>query len=129
MTWKQARIVAAQHCARINVPRRLDGVTVLITEYNDEDTLRFLKVEEPDITLQSQRMINQAFAREMYKRGARIESIPVSIADYFAWLGKFGIKDGPANRAQYVSWLTCPEPKFEPRTGFNNIKLSTRKKA
>jgi len=115
MTWKQARIIAAQHAARINLPRRLDGVTALITEYDDEDTLRFLKIEEPTLTLSSQRMINQAFARELRKRGARIQFVPVNIADYFGWLGRFGFTDNPGMRAQYISWLTCSEPKFDPQ--------------
>ena len=116
MTWKQARIIAAQHAARINLPRRLDGVAVLITEYDDDDTLHFLKVEEPDLTLQSQGLINQAFAREVRKRGARVQFIPVNISDYFAWLVKFAITDSAANRAQYISWLNCPEPKFQPHS-------------
>jgi hypothetical protein len=114
MTWKQARIIALQHIARLNVPRGLDGVTIVITDYDDEDLLRFIKVEEPDITLESQRMINQAFAREMRKRGARIERVLVNVNDYFSWLGKFDLTDSPAMRAQYISWLTCPEPKFTP---------------
>lgn len=114
MTWKEARIIAAQHCARVNIPRQLDGQTVLIPDYNDEHTLRFLKTEEPEITLASQRMINQAFGREMRKRGARLEFVRMDIAEYFAWLGRFGLKDSNHMRAQYSSWITCPEPKFQP---------------
>jgi hypothetical protein len=114
MTWKQARIIAAQHAARINLPRRLDGVVVQLTEYDDEDTLRFLKTEEPDITLKSQQLINQAFAREVRKRGGIVAFIPVNISAYFDWLGRFHLADSPANQAQYISWLTCPEPKFTP---------------
>ncbi len=96
-------MIAAQHCARLNVPRRLDGVIVLISEYDDEQTLRFLKTEEPEITLESQRLINQAFSREMRKRGARIEMVPLNINDYFSWLGRFGLKDNNGMRAQYIS--------------------------
>jgi hypothetical protein len=70
MTWKQARMIAAQHCARLNVPSRLDGVKVQITEYDYEGT---------DLTLADQRMINQAFEREMRKRGARVQFVPVNV--------------------------------------------------
>ena len=113
MTWKEARIIAAQHCARLNVPRNLTGVVVQITQY-DEEPLRFLKADEPEITLQSQRLINQAFAREMRKRGARIQEVPVAIGDYFAWIAKYELENTPANRAQYISWLTSPDPKPTP---------------
>ena len=114
MTWKQARIHALQCTARLNIPDRLEGVTVQITDYDDEDTLRFFKAEEPDLTLQSQRLINQSFAREMRKRGAVIRFVPVDINAAFAWLAKYDLPNTPANRAQYIAWLTAPEPKPTP---------------
>jgi hypothetical protein len=113
-SWKQARLVARRHIERLNLPSRLDGCTVQITDYDDEDTLRFLKVEEPEITLQSQRLINQAFAREMRKRGATVVLVPVRMNDYFGWLGRFDLKDEPANRAQFIAWLTAPAPRPQP---------------
>lgn len=115
MNWQTAKEIAEAHIHRLGVPAQMDDVKVQITDYDDEDTLRFLKTEEPDITLASQRMINQAFAREIRKRGARVEFVPVNIADYFAWLGKFSLTDSAGNRAQFISWLTSPEPKFTPQ--------------
>lgn len=115
MTWQEAKAVAERHLEHLALPPRLDGLTVQITDYEDEALLRFIKAEEPDITLHGQRMINQAFTRLLRKRGARTLTVPVRAADYFAWLGRFGIADGPSARAQYISWLTCPEPKFSPR--------------
>ncbi len=79
---------------------------VLITDYQDEQMLRFIKPEEPDITLAGQQMLNEAFAGEIRRRGGRVEFIPVRASDYFAWLGKFDLRDGPDNRAQFISWLT-----------------------
>jgi hypothetical protein len=111
MTWKEAKLIAVNHIRRLGLPRRLDGVLVLVTDYDDEGTLRFMKPEEPDITLQSQRLINQAFRREMRKRGARVRSVKVVRSDYFAWLARCKLKDSPANRAQFISWLTAPDPK------------------
>ncbi len=99
---------------RLRLPGRLDGATVLITDYSDEETLRFLKTEEPDITLDGQRMLNEAFADEMRLRGGRVEFVPVNVSDYFTWLGKFSLADSPANRAQFISWLTSQESKPAP---------------
>jgi len=93
MTWKQARIIAAQHAARLQIPRDLRGVVVQITDYPDEETLRFLKPEEPDITLAGHRMINQALSRETRKRGARVEFVTVKSRDYFDWLTRFHLDD------------------------------------
>jgi hypothetical protein len=112
MTWKQARLIAIGHIRRLHLPAQLAGARVQITDYVDEDTLRFLKTDEPEITLHSQQLINQAFAREIRKRGGVVEFVPVDIAEFFAWLGKYALANTPANRAQYISWLTCPDPKF-----------------
>ncbi len=111
MTWKEARLIAVTHIRRLGFPRRLDGKTVLLTEYEDEDTLRFMKHEEPGITLQSQRLINQAFARECRKRGAAVQMVKVDVAEYFAWIGRYQLRNTAGNRAQYIAWLTAPEPK------------------
>jgi len=104
MTWKQARIRAAQICAQLDLPHQLPGVRVRVrvAAYDDEDTLRFLKSEEPDLSLREQELINQAFARELRKRGARVEFVLVSIADYFAWLGRENLENTPAARAQFI---------------------------
>lgn len=115
MTWKQARFIAVGHLRRLQLPAQLHGSRVQLTDYDDEETLHFLKTEEPDLTLHAQRLINQAFAREIYKRGGDVEYVRVDVADYFGWLGRYNLADSPANRAQYISWLTCPEPKFTPQ--------------
>ena len=114
MKFAEAKRIAQNHIARLNLPKRMGGIVVQITQYDDEDTLRFLKTEEPDITLESQKLLNAAFAEEMSRRGAHVQFVPVNVADYFSWLGRFNIKDGPANRAQFISWLTAPEPKPTP---------------
>lgn len=110
MTWKQARLIAVQHVRRLKIPRRLDGIPVKITTYDDEDTLRFIKPEEPELTLASQRLISQAFARELRKRGAHIEYVPVNVAKYLDWLADHDLKNNAGNRAQYIAWLTAPDP-------------------
>jgi hypothetical protein len=115
MTKSDAIKIVAGHCARLKLPARLDGVRVLITDYQDEQILRFIKPEEPEITLATQRMLNEVFAGEIRRRGGNVQFVSVSTDDYFAWLGKFDLKDGPSRRAQFVSWLTCPEPKFTPQ--------------
>lgn len=102
MTWKEARLVAARHCAALQIPRDMTGVTCPITDYDDEDTLRFLKTEEPDITLVGQRMLNQAFARELRRRGATVVFVRLNVSDYFGWLGQNKLDDSPARRAQFI---------------------------
>jgi hypothetical protein len=111
MTLKEAQIIAVRHIAQRQLPRRLDGVIVPIPAYTDEAALTFLKPEEPEITMASQRIINRAFAREVRKRGARVVFVPVDASDYFGWLGQFGSTDSPAMRAQYLLWIIAPEPK------------------
>lgn len=114
MTWNEARLTVQRHIRRLGIPSRLDGVVVLITDYDDEDTLKFLKTEEPEITLKSQRMLNEVFAGEMRNRGGRIQFVHVVINDYFTWLGRYDLADSNTNRAQFISWLTAPEPKPKP---------------
>jgi hypothetical protein len=31
------------------------------------------------------------------------------------WLADHRLENNAGNRAQYVGWLTCPEPKFKPQ--------------
>jgi hypothetical protein len=114
MTVQDADRIAAGHVQRLRLPARLDGLRVLLTDYADEDTLRFLKTEEPEITLAGQRMLNEAFARLIQRRGGRVSLVPVNVSDYFGWLGKFSLSDSPANRAQFIAWLTAPEPRPHP---------------
>jgi hypothetical protein len=114
MTTRDPRQIVTRHIQRLRLPARLDGVRVQITVYDDEDTLRFMKNDEPDITLESQNAINAEFAKQMRRRGAEIQFVPVDIADYFAWLGRYQLQNVPANRAQYISWLTAPDPKPTP---------------
>ncbi len=75
----------------------------------------FLKTEEPDtLPWTDSGALNEAFADEMRLRGGRAEFVPVNVSDYFGWLGKFSLADSPANRAQFISWLTSPKPKPAP---------------
>ena len=115
MSPAQAAASARRHVARLQLPADLGGAQVLLTNYDDEDTLRFMKAEEPDLTLPIQHALNAAFAAEITRRNGRVRLIPVNIADYFAWLGRHLLSNTPANRAQYISWLTCPEPRFTPQ--------------
>lgn len=111
MTWKEARLTAINYIRRIGMPRRVDGLRVLLTEYPDAETLHFLR---PDDTLDGQRLISQAFAREVRKRGGTVEFIPITLSGYFDWLTEFRLPETPGNRAQYIAWITTPEPRPAP---------------
>lgn len=86
-----------------------------MTDYADARTLKMLKPDEPELTIESQRMINQAFMRELHKRGARVRRVEVRADEYLTWLDQFGLRNSPENRAQFISWLTAPDPKPIPQ--------------
>jgi hypothetical protein len=53
----------------------------------------------------------------MRKRGATIQMVPVDINAAFDWLARYNLPNTPANRAQYIAWLTSPDPKPTPLPG------------
>lgn len=114
MTWREVTTRAKAMIDRLGLTRvRLDGQTVLLTDYESDEALRFLKPDD-QYSLAGHRLLNSAFAREMKKRGADVEFVMVRMVDYFDWLARYDLENNPANRAQFISWLTAGEPKPEP---------------
>jgi hypothetical protein len=103
----------AQVIEELNLPKNIVGVEFTLTDYESDKTIRFIKPEE-QYTLEDHRKLNAAFASELQRRGATVRWIMVKIDDYFSFLAKYDLKNTPANRAQFISWLTSPEPKFTP---------------
>ena len=103
----------AQVIGELNLPKNIAGVEVTLTDYESDETIRFIKPEE-QYRLEDHRKLNAAFASELQRRGATVRWIMVKIDDYFGFLAKYDLKNTPANRAQFISWLTSPEPKFTP---------------
>jgi hypothetical protein len=104
-TWLRAYVRRA--VALLRLPERLDGVRVNLTEYPDADTLAFLR---PGENLPEQRQINAAMAAEFRRRGGDVHLVTLHLADYFTWLARHDRRDGPATRAEFISWATHTSP-------------------
>lgn len=113
MTWKSARFVADQYLQKLNLPPRLDRAVIQLSDYESDEDLYFLKSSN-EWGLAFHRMVNEALARALRKRGAKIAFVLIRMKDYFAWLAKFDLPNTPANRAQFIGWSTAPEPKPQP---------------
>lgn len=61
-----------------------------------------------------QRALNEAVAHLLRARGATVVFVPLILADYFTFLGRYDLPDNPANRAQFITWTTAPDPKPTP---------------
>ncbi len=115
MTRKEVHRTASAFIRHLHLPRQVDGIAVLIADYADDAAIRILKPDNPGMTLRDQRALNQALARIMRRSGATVSFVPVDAAAYLGWLSAHGLSNNAGNRAQYVSWLTCPEPRFRPQ--------------
>jgi len=93
---------------------RIDQITIQIADYDNEVSLRMLKPDEPALTLKCQRRMNQAIIQELESRGAKVRAVKVHAAAYLRWLSEHELVNNAGNRAQYVSWITSPEPRFLP---------------
>ncbi len=113
MTWSNAKEHALRLIETLNLPDDLHGSTIQLTDFEDEACLRFLKPDQ-DWGIEFHRMVNRSFSRELRKRGAKVEIIVIQLSHYFDWLVQFGLENTTANRAQYIGWVTAPEPKPTP---------------
>ncbi len=113
MTWQSAKSVAQECLAKMNLPPSLKGARIQLTDYESNADLKFLKGAD-EWQLEFHRMVNGGIARELRKRGAKVEIIKISMADYFSWIAKHNLENSAANRAQYISWMTATEPKPTP---------------
>lgn len=114
MSHQSAKIIARSYLQRLGIEHAdLHGITIKLSEYQDQPTLDFLQPGNT-WTLEFHGMVNNALAREMKNRGAKVDFVPIILDAYFAWLAKFNLPNTPANRAQFISWMTAPDPKPDP---------------
>lgn len=111
MTWKHAKMLAATYAAKLDLPRDLNGASVRIADYDDPETLAFLK--GGTLNVHEQRLVNQAFAREIRKRGGLVTFVPLDLAEFRQWLVENNLPNTTENRAAYIATLTCPKPVFK----------------
>lgn len=90
---------------------RVDAVA--LSDYADAETFEFITVR-PGWTFEEWRAVNQEAARLIEARGVAVRFVKVTLDDYFEFLARYDLKNTPANRAQFVGWLTCPEPRPAP---------------
>ena len=104
---------------RLTLPMDFHGAKVLLADYPDQETYSFLKTGD-DWPIAFHRKVNQGVAREFRKRNARVEFVTVTLSGFFDWLAKYDLPNTAATRAQYISWLTAPDPKPTPTADAHN---------
>lgn len=105
MSWARAKVIAARYAASLNLPSKLDGVTVKLTDYESETTHSILK-QGSQWGLEFERMVTRAFQRDLIKRGATVEIVTVKLEEYLGWLKSKDLPNTSAHRAQFIVELT-----------------------
>lgn len=113
MTWSSAKEAAKRAVAAMPLPPDIQGATIQLTDFEDEDVYRLIKGFD-EWSLEFHRMVNSAVKRLLAKRGAKVEIVMVRGSDFYDWLAKHDLENTTANRAQFIGWLTAPEPKPKP---------------
>lgn len=112
MTWQDAKSDARNRIALMTMlppaGKRLDGLTIVLTDYEDSITYRFL-CGMNGWSLDYFRMVNNAAARILRKRGAIVEYRTVKLDDYIRWLFATKQDNTPDSRAAFAATAT-PEP-------------------
>lgn len=103
-TWQQAKRDAEKRVAMLPLPPgQLDGLSIVLTDYEDEVTYKFLCGLNNTWALDYHRVVNQAVRRILKKRGATINVFTIRMADYMKWLSDTNQDNTPANRAQFAN--------------------------
>lgn len=106
MSWQSAKQIALQYLRRLNLPEDLTGIQIKLADYPDQETKDFLKPGDRAWTLEFHRMVNNAFARELRKRGGTVQFITIQLPEFYDWLVKENLDNTPAYRAAFVSFKT-----------------------
>jgi hypothetical protein len=122
MTWQSAK-----HDAQVRVAAMLERIAAVgrpelinLSDYEDEESFRFLCGMAGEWSLEYFRMVNKACARALRREGFKVQFVPIRMPEFFDWLARYDLKNTPANRAQFVLWTTTPEPKPTPQRNETN---------
>ena len=85
-------------------PKDLRGQSIRVGKFDDEDTVRFFF---PRRTLTFHQRMVKKLVGTLRKRGAKIESVHLTIDDYTSWIAVTGERDTPQFRYQFAT--TPPE--------------------
>ena len=93
--------------------QRPDVIT--LTDYENEACFNFL-LPDSGWTFSEWQAVNQKVASELRKdHKLKVSLVPVKLIEFFDFLARYGLKNTPENRDQFITWRTAPEPKPEPQ--------------
>lgn len=87
---------------------------IQLTDYEDATAFGFLRPGNP-WPFAFWQSVNRAVARKLRRRKLKVRVVTLRMADYFDWLARFGLSNTTENRAQFITWMTAPEPKPIPQ--------------
>lgn len=117
MSWQEAKADAEVTAARMLERIRAAGGEVgeiQLAEYRDLESYQQLKPGEP-WPWRHHLAVIRAVARLLRRAKYRVRLIPLGLSDYLDFLAAHELQNTPANRAQFISWATAPEPKPSPK--------------
>jgi hypothetical protein len=104
MTWQEAKHEAAIRARAIEAVARAQQPLpdfIPLSDYPDETTFNFL-VPNAGWQFPEYRVVNNAVARLLRKRGWNVILVPIRLQEYFDWLAEFKRENTPNARAQFV---------------------------
>jgi hypothetical protein len=79
-----------------------------LSDYADAETFNFL-LPGNGWTFDQWHAVNTQVADQLRSLGFNVRMVKLDMVQFMDWLVRYGLKNNPQNRAQYVSWLVAPE--------------------
>lgn len=79
-----------------------------LSDYADEETFNFL-LPGNGWTFDQWHAVNTEVADQLRSLGFNVHMVKLDMVQFMDWLVRYGLKNNPQNRAQYVAWLVAPE--------------------
>lgn len=106
MSWQSAKQIATARLRQLNLPEDLSGMDARLADYPDQETKDFLKPGDRSWSLEFHRMVNQAIAREIRRRGGRVSMVIINLAEFYDWLLREQLENSLETRAKFVTLKT-----------------------
>jgi hypothetical protein len=88
-----------------------------LTVYENEACFNFM-LSAAGWTFSEWQAVNREVVRQLRtEHKLNVSVVSVKLIEYFDFLARYDLADTPRNRAQFIAWLTAPEPKPEPLRG------------
>ncbi len=85
------------HCNRKGIK------TIRLAHYTDADLLRFVKPDEPEITLEIQQLLTFLTRDYLTQFGVKVILVPFDASKYLDWLARNSLPNNAHNRAGFVA--------------------------